>query len=212
MDLTTFKKAAGISLELATRWHPHMVEAMQVYGIEKPSHQAMFIAQIGTESAGFTRVRESMNYSVEGLLATFPRSRITAEQCRVLGRKPADGKSLPIERQIQIANIVYANRFGNGTSDGWFYRGGGLKQITFADNYAACGKALGLDLLANPDLLTIDRNAALSAGWFWKANGCWQLADKNYFVGLTMRINGGVNGLPDRQARWKLAKEALLVD
>jgi len=212
MHLTDFKKAAGISLELATKWHPHMVEAMQRFGVDKLSHQAMFIAQIGHESGSFQRVRESLNYSVEGLLATFPRSRISIEQCRQLGRKDNEGKVLPVERQIKIANIVYGGRFGNPPFDGWTYRGGGLKQITFKDNYAACGEALGLDLVAHPELLTEDRYAALSAGWFWKANGCWQLAEKNDFVALTMRINGGVNGLADRQARWKLAKEALLVD
>lgn len=210
MDLITFRKATGISQELATKWHPHIVSAMTRYGIDTLQRQAMFLAQIGNESAGFTRVRESMNYSVDGLIATFPRNRITVEQCRALGRKPKDGKVLPLDRQQKIANIVYGGRFGNPPFDGWTYRGAGLKQITFADNYKACGKALGLPLLEQPELLTQDGPAAASAGWFWLANGCSVLADKNDFVGLTMRINGGVNGLADRQDRWELAKRVLI--
>jgi predicted chitinase len=47
MDINEFQKAAGVSLALATRWHPHIVAAMKEFGIIKPLDQAMFIAQAG---------------------------------------------------------------------------------------------------------------------------------------------------------------------
>ncbi|EOU3311700.1 glycoside hydrolase family 19 protein [Cronobacter sakazakii] len=208
MTKDQFMRAAGISSSLAEKWYPHIVEAMNTYGIDTPKRQANFIGQIGTESMGFQSVQESLNYSVAGL-AIFG-SRLTAAQREQLGRKPGE-KALSPERQAAIANIVYGGRFGNNLNgDGWKYRGRGLKQITFKANYEECGKALGLNLVDSPDLLLQDKYAALSAGWFWKANGCNQFADAGDVNGLTRRINGGLNGLQDRIDRTKRAEGVLL--
>ncbi|EPT6931491.1 glycoside hydrolase family 19 protein [Cronobacter malonaticus] len=208
MTKDQFMRAAGISSSLAEKWYPHIVEAMNAYGIDTPKRQAHFIGQIGTESGGFQSVQESLNYSVAGL-AIFG-SRLTAAQREQLGRKPGE-KGLSPERQAAIANIVYGGRYGNNLNgDGWKYRGRGLKQITFKANYEECGKALGLNLVDSPDLLLQDKYAALSAGWFWKANGCNQFADAGDVNGLTRRINGGLNGLQDRIDRTKRAEGVLL--
>ncbi|HAT7708585.1 TPA: glycoside hydrolase family 19 protein [Enterobacter roggenkampii] len=208
MTKDQFMRAAGISSSLAEKWYSHIVEAMNTYGIDTPKRQAHFIGQIGTESGGFQSVQESLNYSVAGL-AIFG-SRLTAAQREQLGRKPGE-KALSPERQAAIANIVYGGRFGNNLNgDGWKYRGRGLKQITFKANYEECGKALGLNLVGSPDLLLQDKYAALSAGWFWKANGCNQFADAGDVNGLTRRINGGLNGLQDRIERTKRAEGVLL--
>ncbi len=208
MTKDQFMRAAGISSSLAEKWYPHIVEAMNTYGIDTPKRQAHFIGQIGTESMGLQSVQESLNYSVAGL-AIFG-LRLTAAQREELGRKPGE-KALSPERQAAIANIVYGGRFGNNMNgDGWKYRGRGLKQITFKANYEECGKALGLNLVDSPDLLLQDKYAALSAGWFWKANGCNQFADVGDVNGLTRRINGGLNGLQDRIDRTKRAEGVLL--
>ncbi|EOI3576201.1 glycoside hydrolase family 19 protein [Cronobacter turicensis] len=208
MTKDQFMRAAGISSSLAEKWYPHIVEAMNTYGINTPKRQAHFIGQIGTESGGFQSVQESLNYSVAGL-AIFG-IRLTAAQREQLGRKPGE-KALSPERQAAIANIVYGGRFGNNMNgDGWKYRGRGLKQITFKANYEECGKALGLNLVDSPDLLLQDKYAALSAGWFWKANGCNEFADAGDVNGLTRRINGGLNGLQDRIDRTKRAEGVLL--
>lgn len=50
MDINEFQKAAGVSLALATRWHPHIVAAMKEFGIIKPLDQAMFIARPGMKA------------------------------------------------------------------------------------------------------------------------------------------------------------------
>jgi putative chitinase len=56
--------------------------------------------------------------------------------------------------------------------------------------------------LVNPDLVAEPELAALSAGWFWDKNGLNALADAKDIVGMTKRINGGTNGLDDRQMRY----------
>lgn len=202
-----FKKAAGISAALADKWHPHVTSAMTEFGIDTPKRMAYFIAQIGTESNGFTQVKESLNYSVEGLKIFG--TRLTDAQRQQLGRQPG-AASLSPDRQAAIANLVYGGRYGNNLNgDGWKYRGRGLKQVTFRANYESCGKALSLPLVDNPDLLLDDANAARSAGWFWKANNCNQYADKGDVNGLTKIINGGFNGLADRRARTLKAESVL---
>lgn len=75
--------------------------------------------------------------------------------------------------------------------DGSKYRGRGLLQITGRANYAECGDALGLDLVNQPTLLEQPQHAAMSAAWFWSAEGLNTLADQGAFVKITRRINGG---------------------
>lgn len=93
--------------------------------------------------------------------------------------------------------------------DGSKYRGRGLIQITGRANCAACGEALGLDLISNPELLELPQHAAMSAAWFWSTKGLNALADQGEFVKITRRINGGINGLEDRLALYKAAQKAL---
>lgn len=210
MKMQTFRAAAGISQSLAERWYPHLLGAMARFHIDTPARQADFLAQIGHESGGFSVISESLNYSPQGLLVTFPRKRISEAECRRLGRQPGE-RSVPTARQQEIANLVYGGRYGNDRpGDGWLYRGRGLKQVTFRDNYAECGKALSLDLVAKPDLLLQDEFAALSAGWFWASRGLSMYADAGDFVGQTKVINGGTNGLADRQERRQVARRILL--
>lgn len=93
--------------------------------------------------------------------------------------------------------------------DGSRFRGRGLIQITGRANYTAAAAALGIDVMRSPELLEDAPLAARSAGWWWRAHGCNEIADRGDFVALTRRINGGTNGLADRQRRWEIAKGVL---
>jgi putative chitinase len=97
----------------------------------------------------------------------------------------------------------------NQRGDGVRFRGRGLIQVTGRANYAACGEALGLDLLAEPELLERPDNAARSAGWFWGLKRLNELADKEDFKLITKRINGGYNGYQERLAYYERAKRVL---
>ncbi|MNU86074.1 Chitinase class I [compost metagenome] len=93
--------------------------------------------------------------------------------------------------------------------DGSKYRGCGLIQITGRANYAACGEALGVDLISQPGLLELPQYAAMSAAWFWKQKGLNDLADQDQCNTITRCINGGLNGLQDRLEIWARARVVL---
>lgn len=208
MNLNQFQRAAGLPAELAARWYPHIDAAMTEFGITSPLAQAMFIAQVGHESSSFRAARENFNYGVQALIDTFYPKRITRDQAITLGRKPGESP-LSLERQKAIANLVYEKRFGNKLAgDGWKYRGGGLIQTTFLDNYRATGNGIKVDLVSNPELIELDKNAARSAAWFFVSKGCLEWV--NSVPSCTKIINGGDNGLADRTARYSLAKLVLV--
>ena len=209
MNQTQFQKAAGISAGLAARWFPHITAAMKEFGITAAIDQAMFIAQVGHESTGFTQLVESFNYSVAGLNSFVRAGRLTQGQANSLGRRQGE-PSLPLERQRAIANLVYSKRMGNnGATDGWVYRGRGLIQITGLSNYRDCGNGLKVDLVAQPELLEQSSYAARSAAWFFVSKGCLKYPDD--LVRVTKIINGGQNGINNRRARFLKAKSVLVV-
>lgn len=93
--------------------------------------------------------------------------------------------------------------------DGFKYRGAGPLQLTGKDNFRTYGKALGLDLVNKPDLARDPKVGLRIAALFWERKGLNTLADSGDFTGITHRINGGENGLEQREAYWKVAKKAL---
>lgn len=208
MNLTarTLSVAVGINEAVAAQWVDALNLAMSEFGINNPRRQAHFLAQIGHESGGFSRLIENLNYSAERMAQVWP-SRFAT------GGKP-NALAVRLNRNPEaIANVVYADRLGNGpqvTGDGWKYRGRGLIQLTGRANYQAAATALNLNLIANPDQVADSKTvAARVAAWFWFANGLNQLADADNLVGITRRINGGTIGLDDRQLRLDRAERAL---
>ena len=110
------------------------------------------------------------------------------------------------------AQLRYEGRKDLGNvqaGDGYKFKGRGLIQTTGRANYAATGSALGIDLLIHPELLAEPELAARSAAWFWQSRGLNELADVGDFRRITLRINGGTNGLADRLALYASAKEVL---
>lgn len=111
-----------------------------------------------------------------------------------------------------VAQAHYEGRADLGNTelgDGFRFRGRGLIQITGRANYVAASTALGYDFLSDPDAMAEPQWAAESAAWWWQQHGLNELADAGNFVGITRRINGGLNGYTDRLARWERAKQAL---
>ncbi len=93
--------------------------------------------------------------------------------------------------------------------DGTRFKGRGLIQTTGRDNYNATGRALGVDLISQPELLAAPELAARSAAWYWQSRGLNALADAGDFRRITLRINGGTNGQAERVALHAKALEVL---
>ena len=82
-------------------------------------------------------------------------------------------------------------------------------QITGRANYMSASLALATDFVSNPELLGEPDMAVRSAMWFWRSRGLNELADAGDFERITRRINGGLNGQPERVALWESAKAVL---
>jgi putative chitinase len=110
------------------------------------------------------------------------------------------------------AQARYETRYDLGNiapGDGYKYRGRGVIQITGRDNYRRAGEALGANLITSPERLGEPSLACRSAGWFWRAHGCNELADAGKFEAITRVINGGLTGYAERLGLWERAKEVL---
>lgn len=160
------------------------------YGLTTKLRVSHFMAQIEHES-GLKPISENLNYSADRLKVIFPKYFISNEDALKYARQ-----------QQRIANRVYANRMGNGneaSGEGWKYRGRGFIQITGKENYFRLAVDTDIDCLQNPDLLLEEANAMISALWFWDLKGLNLLADKNNIIGITKKINGGLNGIEHRK-------------
>nr|WP_224243534.1 glycoside hydrolase family 19 protein [Hyalangium gracile] len=93
--------------------------------------------------------------------------------------------------------------------DGTRFKGRGPIQLTGRANYRAAGKALGLDLENNPRLAADPSVGFRTAAWFWNSRNLNSLAEAGNFREVTRRINGGYNGLADREAYYQRALNAL---
>jgi putative chitinase len=188
-------------LKIGIEWVPALNETFARWVIATPLQQAAFIGQCGHESGGFRILEEGLSYSAERLMKVWPRRFPTLEAAQRYARNPK-----------ALANNVYANRMGNrdeASGDGYRFRGRGCIQLTGHSGYFHAGKALGVDLVKEPDLVLTPQYAALTAGWFWATHNCNQLAEAQDWVSLTKKINGGTHGLDDRIQRTNRALAVL---
>jgi putative chitinase len=116
-------------------------------------------------------------------------------------RELADGKAYEGRKDLGNTQPGYGVK----------YKGRGPIQITGFDNYQKCSLALYGDerLLDAPELLEQPFDGCMAAGWFWKTKGLNELADQGDFVAITRRINGGINGIKEREMYYKRAREVL---
>ena len=91
--------------------------------------------------------------------------------------------------------------------DGRRFKGRGPIQLTGRANYTWASKRLGIDLVANPRRAAEHKIGWRIAGLYWQSRGLNELADRGDFLAITRRINGGTNGLADRQRYWRLVRQ-----
>jgi putative chitinase len=167
------------------------------YGISSPLLVAHVMAQGSLECGAGHEVAENLSYTAQRMRQVWP------------SRFPTLGSAEPYAHNPKaLADKVYNGRMGNrpGTDDGYNFRGLGFSQTTGRDEYERLGKLTGLDLVNHPELL-IDPAHFLECG---VANfilcGCLPFAKADDVVNVTKHLNGGTNGLADREAwlaKWK---------
>ncbi len=172
--------AVGCTPERAVLYAPLLAAACATYQIDSPKRLAAFLAQIGHESGSFRHTSE------------------------VWG--PTDAQRR-YEGRADLGNVT--------PGDGSRFRGRGLIQTTGRSNYRWLRDRLRSrghqcpDFEVEPERLAEPEWAAWSAADYWDWRRLNEYADRDDFEQITRRINGGLNGQPDRLTRWQRARDAL---
>ena len=176
------------------------------YGITKNkfifSH---FWAHVIHETQHLQKQYENLNYSAQGLVNTWP--------SRFKPKGPHD-PFLYAKNPVKIANLVYGGRMGNDkVGDGWKFRGRGFVNLTGKDMYRTISQSLKKtykdfpDIVEDPELVLKKEYAVLIACEFYNSKGCPALALKDDIVAETKLLNGGSNGLKERENLLSIIKK-----
>ncbi|RZL65960.1 MAG: hypothetical protein EOP81_02270 [Variovorax sp.] len=174
---------------------------------------ANFMGQNAHESGNLRALKENTNFTPEQLLKNFKGRNGGINNIEEARAVHAGGQSA-------IGEAIYGGAWGKKNlgnteaGDGLKFKGRGFTQITGRANYTAAGKDLGLDLVNNPALAEDPANAARISAWYWKKRVASRGAGEDV-TKATKLVNGGYNGLADRQAKaaeWgqRLASGALV--
>lgn len=194
MSLKSLQEKAGVTADGA--FGPGTMKAAMAYFKLTPIRAAHFFAQTSHETGGYKLFTENLNYSATGLQGIFGKY------------FPGNLEESYARQPEKIASRVYASRMGNGdeaSKDGWKFRGRGALQLTGKANYEAFAKYLNKpEIMENPDLVATTYSFE-SAMFFFDKNKLWSICDQGIsdaaILSLTKRINGGTNGLADRNAK-----------
>lgn len=93
--------------------------------------------------------------------------------------------------------------------DGRRFKGRGLIQLTGRANYARYGARLGLDLESRPEAAAEPVLSLRIACEYWTERRINAPADRDDLLAVTRLVNGGTNGLADRRACLRRARDAL---
>ncbi len=181
---------------------------LEAMGLRSAQRWANLLGQTGHESAGFTRRTEGMWYTAPRLMAVWPSYFRSLDEARPYERNPE-----------ALANYIYgikkARRLGNlEPEDGYRFRGRGWIQITGRDNYQRASRALGVDLVGDPERAEDPETAFLIAVWFLANHGRYgrsalEWADLGNLEMVTRVINPWLYGLEDRRQKTSRAFIAL---
>jgi putative chitinase len=171
----------GLPAARGAQFFPFLTAAVAEFGIDAPARTAAFLAQLAHESGQFKFMEE------------------------IWGPTPA-------QRRYEPTTTLSTTLGNTEVGDGRRFKGRGPIQITGRANYRRFGDLLGLSLVDNPESAAKPEVAFRVAGLFWSKKGLNELADQvtpEAFREITRRINGGFNGLAERERFYEAAKSAL---
>jgi putative chitinase len=184
--------------------------------LNDPIALAHFFGQIRQEVGRSWVSQENLNYSVKGLINIFSFYRKNRTLALLHGRSKTH-----IANQQAIANNAYANRGGNGdahSGDGWRYRGGGSKMVTFKDNHKDLNRYtsshmpeiyLRADFVVQPNLKWLPDYDLLTGAIFWGKHNLGKKAKGGLNRAASYNITRIINKHTDSyDARWNHTKRA----
>jgi putative chitinase len=152
-DTTAKKSVAGAASALLfgkKKNQDLVVQALVDAGVTDKVAISNILAQVKAESGFSPRSEELHKYSAKTLYKYYG-----AEQSknRVRFKTLAEAEALVASGPEAVGDIIYGGRMGNtAPGEGYKYRGRGFIQITGKDAYDRLGKAIGVNLVADPDL------------------------------------------------------------
>ncbi len=170
----------------------------EVCNINTKNRLYHFFAQIYQEVGPTFNLNEGFNYRPQVLINKFAYYRNHPQDAQTDGYIP--GRQ--VANKQNIANRAYGGREGNdniASGDGWRYRGRGMKQLTFKNNYRSFTnyheRVWGerVDFESTPDLLVETVYAARSALYFWDQNNLFSSADNGISRAVSDSITRIIN-------------------
>lgn len=209
------KVCTTLPIKDANDWADAFNEILPLYKMDDPDIFHEFIARVAVESGELKVLSENLNYSVDALLKTFGRHRISKEQAEKFGRKQGQKAN-----QKEIANILYGGNFGKTQlgniqyGDGWDFRGSGLLQLTGRTNFTLFTRYYNNTFNTNytvqkiTELIRTDKKMAIhSACWvFAIAKKLIPLAIADSLKEIIKKINGGLIGQKETEKYYERAK------
>jgi putative chitinase len=171
------------------------------FGVNTPLRVAHFLAQVLHETGGGKVLFESLTYTTAARLQKIfgvGNHSAAIRPDEVAGLLNND-KALA-ERVYGLGNPSKAKELGNvNPGDGYKYRGGGVLQTTGGGNYKRMSDKVGVDFHGDPNRIVAAEHALKPALHEWAEGNLNAAADKNDIRTITRKINGGFNGLKERQ-------------
>jgi putative chitinase len=204
------------SSDLANKYGPYLKEFLPAGSINTRAEVVDYMAQTAYESAGYTRMVESLNYTTTSRLVEIFKKYIKDEKTA----------KAYLHNPEKLANLVYANRMGNGSvdsGDGYRFRGRSPIHLTGRSLYTIFGVRIYGDGKkftegAGPDLIAGPEYGTRAAVWYWTWRGLNSYSQTGDYKGLTKAINGGLNGYDDydrsdldSRIDWKIRAEKIFI-
>ncbi|MFC5194553.1 glycoside hydrolase family 19 protein [Bizionia hallyeonensis] len=193
------------------------------FGINSDEDLWHFLSQAGHETGGFNtlNVTESTYWTTASKLAgTY--SWFTMDSLQASLNENIYFAPDYLQNSSGVANVAMCCKYGNrdvASGDGYKYRGRGIFQLTWKDNYTAFKTWYNnnynpdIDPVTEPEIIASnDTLAVLSGLWYYKTRVINEInIDSSTTVdNVTVKINGkSKKGLTDRKERFQKAKDSI---